>query len=73
MSRYDTKSQLYGASGPTSLALEQSGSILTLEMSIRSTTLLALDECVNITDKALLDALRGDTSLESSTWSISAT
>jgi len=73
MTRYDIKSQLHGPSGPTSLTLEQSSPVLSLEMSIRSTTLLTLDECVNITDKALLDALRGDTSLESSTWSISAT
>ena len=55
------------------LTLEQGCSIVLLKVSIRRTTLSALDVGIDIVGNGLLDSLWWDTTLESSTWSITRT
>ena len=61
------------ASRTACLTLEQGCSIVLLKVSIRRTTLSALDVGIDIVGNGLLDSLWWDTALESSTWSITRT
>tara|TARA_B100001778_G_scaffold144077_1_gene118472 strand:+ start:1056 stop:1457 length:402 start_codon:yes stop_codon:yes gene_type:complete len=61
------------ASRTACLTLEQGCSIVLLKVSIRRTTLSALDVGIDIVGDGLLDSLWWDTTLESSTWSITRT